>query len=389
MVTGHRPLIVYADGPGSARISPDEVAAQVGLQGPSEVFLGWTLEEHAWLSSPTLSGRTYMAGYALLKAVKAGRLTPVPVRLSAIPSFVEFLTPDVVVVAGIRRGNSLVFGPTVGWGPSAVAAARQVVVEVDDDGFDFGGPEIGGNIVAVVSRPATTAEAPVLARPADEVDLEIGRLVASMLPDDPTLQFGPGGIGEAIARALDRPVRLWSGLLTDAMAGIEQRGLLRGQATACYVWGGEPVRELYRRSQLRLVSVRETHDLSALSAMPRFVGCNTALQVGLDGSINIEQVGGRTITSIGGHSDFCAGASRSAGGLSVIALRSTTNRGASAIVAGVERVSTQRSDIGVVVTEHGIADLRGIGDAERAERLTAIAAPEFRAELAAHPVDIR
>jgi acyl-CoA hydrolase len=133
---------------------------------------------------------------------------------------------------------------------------------------------------------------------------------------------------------------------------------------------------------LELTSTTITHDLSCLSAIPRFVGCNTALQVGLDGSVNVERVGSRVIAAVGGHSDFCAGASRSPGGLSVIAVRSCTTSGSSTIVGRVDVVSTQRSDIDVVVTEHGIADLRRASDTERAERLIAIAAPDHRATLA-------
>ncbi|MFI5054403.1 MAG: acetyl-CoA hydrolase/transferase C-terminal domain-containing protein, partial [Acidimicrobiia bacterium] len=119
------------------------------------------------------------------------------------------------------------------------------------------------------------------------------------------------------------------------------------------------------------------------SAIDRFVACNTAIQVGLDGSVNVERVGGRLITGIGGHPDFCAGAIASSGGHSLIALRSTTRRGVSTIVASPEVVSTPRCDIDVVVTEHGIADLRGVDDDERALRLVAIAAPEHRSALQA------
>ncbi|MEO6570065.1 MAG: acetyl-CoA hydrolase/transferase C-terminal domain-containing protein, partial [Ilumatobacteraceae bacterium] len=235
--------------------------------------------------------------------------------------------------------------------------------------------------VAVRDRPAG-GDVGTTSRPADEVDLRIGALVAGLVPDDATLQFGPGGIGEGIARAVDRPVRVWSGLCTDAVASLHQRGLLMSPAVAAYTWGGPPIRELAAAGMLRLTSATVTHDPSTLSAIPRFIGCNTALQVGLDGSVNVERVGSRTIAAVGGHSDFCAGASRSPGGLSVIALRSTSGRGAPTIVRRVDVVSTQRSDVDVVVTEHGVADLRGIGDAERQRRLVAIAAPEHRDRLA-------
>ena len=87
------------------------------------------------------------------------------------------------------------------------------------------------------------------------------------------------------------------------------------------------------------------------------------------------------MSGIGGHADFCAAAARSDGGLSIIALPAT-RRGRSAIVPAVEKVSTPAADVHVVVTEYGIADLRGADATERRRRLMAIAAPEFREGLA-------
>jgi acyl-CoA hydrolase len=374
-------LVVYGDGPGGPRSAPEAVLAAAGVSSEPEVLLGWVVEDHPWLSSPSLTGRTVLAGYALAPVVASGRLVSLSIRLSAVPALLAEVRPAVCVVTGIRRGSRLVFSSSVGWSPAATRSARAVVVEVDDDAPDLGAPEIPGNIVATIARPPGRAGADVVARSADDTDLRIGANVVSLLPDEPTLQFGPGGIGEGIARALDRPVAIWSGLMTDAMAELAQRGLLRDRATAGYVWGGEPVRELARAGLLDLAPVEVTHDLTRISSTPRFVGCNTALQVGLDGSVNIERVGGRTITSIGGHADFCAAAVRSVGGMSVIALRSTTRRGDSALVPRVETVSTPRCDVSAVVTEHGIADLRGVGDDERARRIIAVAAPEHRAHL--------
>jgi acyl-CoA hydrolase len=239
------------------------------------------------------------------------------------------------------------------------------VLEVDESGRDLGGPSVDGNVVAVVPRPGDDP-VPVPQRAADDVDRRIGELVASLVPEDATLQFGPGGIGEGIASSLERPVRIRSGVLTDAMATLNERGLLLAPAMAAYTWGGEPIQRLAAAGMLRLAPVSETNDSSAVAATPRFVACNTAIQVALDGAVNVERIGDRVITGIGGHSDFCAGASRSIGGLSVIAVRSR------AIVERVDVVSTPRSDVDIVVTEHGIADLRGIPDKERAERLRAI-----------------
>jgi acyl-CoA hydrolase len=133
---------------------------------------------------------------------------------------------------------------------------------------------------------------------------------------------------------------------------------------------------------LVLRDIAYTHDITAISCTPRFVAVNTALQVGLDGAVNVERVDGRLVSGPGGQPDFAAGASRSVGGLSVVGLPSASGP-RSNIVVVPEAVSTPRSDVDVVVTEHGVADLRGCSDAERAVRMIAIAAPEHRPALEA------
>jgi acyl-CoA hydrolase len=320
-----------------------------------------------------------MAGYAVAEAVAAGRLAYLPIRLSVVPRLLADLRPEVVVVTGVRRGSELVYGGSVGIGPAAARVARAVVVEVDPDGVDLGAPAIEGPIVATLERPA--AEGPLMGRGPDDVDLAVGRNVVSVLPDDPTLQFGPGGIGEGVVAALDRPVRIWSGLVTEPVAGLEGRGLLRGTVTAAYVWGGDAITAVARAGRLDLLPVDQVHDISRVATIDRFVGCNTALQVGLDGSVNVERVGNRAVAGIGGHADFCAAATRSRGGVSIIALRATTRDGTSTIVPTVDVVSTPRCDVAVVVTEHGVADLRGVDDDERARRIAQVAAPAHRAWL--------
>jgi acyl-CoA hydrolase len=378
MTTPGAPLLVYADGVDSARSAPDVIAAAAGSAGV-EVLMGWTPEGRGWLSSPSVRGRTVMAGYALAEAVAAGRIDYVPLRLSAFPRLIDDVQPDLAVVTGVRRGPELVYGGSVGIGPTAARTARAVVVEVDPDGVDLGAPPIEGFIAATVDRPA--AHGPLVARGPDEVDLAVGSHVVTLLPEDPTLQFGPGGIGEGIVANLDRPVRIWSGLVTEAVADLDRRGLLKDRMTAGYVWGGPAITSVARAGKLTLLPLEETHDITRVSRIDRFVGCNTALQVGLDGSVNVERVGGRTVAGIGGHADFCAAATRSVGGVSIIALRSTTRGGRSTIVPTVDVVSTPRCDVEVVVTEHGVADLRGVDDHERARRISTVAAPEHRAAL--------
>ena len=287
-----------------------------------------------------------------------------------------------VLPSMVERGSGYAHGASVGSNDVLARHSRLVVIEVDNESPDLGGPLIEGNIIATISRPPAGLTKSVTARPPDDIDALIGKRVVELLPDEPTMQFGSGGFGDGIAASIQRPISIWSGLATESMAQLNARGLLTGPITAAYAWGADALLHLAQSKMLRLVSVTETHDLTILSSKPRFVSCNTALQVSLDGDVNVERIGGRIIAPLGGHADFCTGASRSVGGMSIIAVRSTTANGISNIVNRCEVVSTARSDIQFVVTEHGVADLRDINDAERSRRLINIAAPEHRAMLA-------
>jgi 4-hydroxybutyrate CoA-transferase len=384
----------YADGRDAPRTPPAGVLRAAGYTGQEEcaITIGWTVERMDWVNEPTFRATTMLAGYGLNKGVAEGRIMTPPIRLSAVAYRIRSNPPDVAVVSGVRRGDKLVFAQTVGWADALARNAKQVIVELAEinpggtatqtdnllDGVDLGGPEIVGNIVGTVLRPASTGAAPAASRPADEIDLRIGRLVASILPDDPTLQFGPGGIGEGIVRSLTKPVGIWSGLVSDPMASLHDRELLRGNVVAAYAWGGDPILRLAAAGRLELRPATTVHEPAVLGEIPRFVGCNTALQLGLDGSVNVERVGSRTIAGVGGHTDFCEGATRSLGGMSIISVRSTAADGSSTIVPRVDVVSTARSSIGVVVTEHGIVDLRPLSDEQRRTALIGIAHPSHR-----------
>ena len=126
------------------------------------------------------------------------------------------------------------------------------------------------------------------------------------------------------------------------------------------------------------------HDPQVVAALGAFVSVNSALEVDLLGQVNAESVDGRQMAGIGGQFDFVLGASRAPGGRSIIALPSTTPDGKqSRIVASLESrpVTTTRADVDIVVTEYGVADLRGRSFGERTEHMRAIAHPDFRDRL--------
>lgn len=374
-----RPLAVYADGPDAPLADPASLGP-VRRLGESDVVLGWTLRRPPWIADLARPATTLMAGYGLRQAVADGSARAVPTRLSTVPALLaSSLRPAVAVVGGRPHGSGFRFVTSVGWAAAAARNAGQVVVEEWPDAPDIDTPAIPGTIVEVIARvdPPDPAPLPRLG----DAERRIGELVAGLLPEGATIQWGPGVISAAVVGAISTPVRVLTGLVTDELVRLSAGGLLRGQAEATYLWGGSALRELAASGGVRLRPVEETHDPRRLAATPRFVAINTAVEVGLDGAVNVEKAGGRVVAGPGGHADYCEAASRSEGGVSIVALRASYG-GRSSIVARPEVVTTARTDVGLVVTEHGVADLRGADEATRAQRLVEVAAPEHRDALA-------
>ena len=283
------------------------------------------------------------------------------------------------MIPAVRRGAELVYGRSVGWAPAAAVVAEQVVVEVDEEAEDIGAPPITCEITRTVTARdrLMTAPAPIDASHADRA---IAGHVVSLLPPDATLQFGPGAVADVVVRAIDTPVRVWSGLLTDAVAELAARDLLprpgsrRLRVRGCTDHRSVPSRrsapDRDQRDPRCSVHRREPgvrRDQHRAPGRPRRLGERGA-RAGAP-----RRRHGRT-------SRLLRRRVARSDGLSIIALRST-HRGRSTIVPQVETVSTPRCDVDVIVTEHGVADLRGLDDTERAHRILGVAAPEHRAEL--------
>ncbi|MDQ1492140.1 MAG: hypothetical protein QOJ23_4654 [Actinomycetota bacterium] len=380
-----RPRLAYGDGPWAPTVDPATVAGLCGLDDDPAVLLGWTVEDLPWLEAmPPGRVTSVSAGYGLARAIAAGVVDVRSTAISRLPRLVEGeLRPDVAVVVGRPSGTGFVFGPSVGWSSAAArAAVRGVVVEVRSGVPAYDTPPIPGEILAVVDRPAAPPFRP--GRPPSPAEEAIGATVADLIPPGAVLEFGLGTICDAAAARLSVGVRIRSGLVTDALVGLNRRGLLLDRAEAAYAFGGDDLAALSAAGRLRLVPSDQSHDIDRLAAFEQFTAVNSALEVGLDAAVNVEVLGGRPVAGIGGHGDFCAAAARSDGGLSIVAL-TATRRGRSTIVPAVEHVSTPGHHVHMVVTEHGVADLRGINDGERRRRLAAVAAPEFRDALGATP----
>lgn len=227
----------------------------------------------------------------------------------------------------------------------------------------------------------------------DLVAQQIGEHVASLIRDGDCLQTGIGAIPGAVLAALGdkRDLGFHGGLIDDEVLDLIEQGVITGarktldvgQHVAGMALGsGGFIDRLAARDDVLLVGANRTHEAAVIAQLDNFVSINSAVQVDLLGQINGEFAGGRQISGTGGSVDFMRSARGSRGGRSIVALPSTARGGSvSRIVRRVEMVTALRSDVDMVVTEHGVAHLRDLSMPERARRLIAIAAPEFRSEL--------
>ncbi len=196
----------------------------------------------------------------------------------------------------------------------------------------------------------------------------IARLIAPLIAPGARVQVGPSPVATALLGQLTVPVRLDSGLLPEGVVDLDERGLLAAEPVAAYLAGGP---RLYDWADGRplLHPIEYTHDLGRLSADPLFA-VNTAVEIDLDGQVNVEGTAASALGGIGGHPDYAAAAARSVGGLSIVAVP-TTHHGRCTLVTRLSRpVSTPAHDVDVLVTERGLADLRGLSRPERSKALT-------------------
>jgi acyl-CoA hydrolase len=225
-------------------------------------------------------------------------------------------------------------------------------------------------------------------------DLErvIASNVARYVADGSCIQVGIGKLGEAVLQAVSdrKNLGVHSGMVGDTILEMMRDGVITNQAkeidaglsVAGSILGGSRALALAAEQRaLRIVSIAQTHDPARIQALSNYVCVNSALEVDLLGQVNSETAGGRYVGATGGAVDFLRASVRSPGGRSIVALPAATGKGRPRIVARVETVTALATDVDVITTEHGVAELRGISTSERAARLIALAAPEHRDEL--------
>jgi acetyl-CoA hydrolase len=324
---------------------------------------------------------------------RAGVLDVVPAHLGSLPHlFTSRAIPIDVVLCQVSPPDDVghhSLGLVADYIPAAVAAARTIIAEVNAHVPYTFGETIDSNDARVVTV-ASDRPLPLVKRPApSDEDRAIAARVAALVPDGATIQFGVGGTPDAVLESLagKHDLGVHSGLISDAVLDLIEAGVVTNvrkpidtglTVTGCIVGTERLYRWADRNRALLMRPVSYTHNPRVLSEFDNFFAINGAVEVDLGGQINAEMVNGTYVGAVGGHGAFARAGASAESGRSIIVLPATAADGAiSRIVArlGDAVTSTPRADADIVVTEHGVADLRGATLRQRAERLIAIAAP--------------
>ena len=277
--------------------------------------------------------------------------------------------------------------------PAALEAARVVIAEINPGvPWTFGArtlaaADFSASFPALFPPLATAPGTP------GEVEAQIARRVAALIDDGATLQVGLGGSAEATLALLTdrRHLGLHSGMVGDGLVTLAESGALTNarktidagiSIVALLVGSARLSAHAHHNPAVQLRGCDYTHAADVLRRIDRLVALNSAIEVDLTGQANAEVAASQYVGAVGGAPDFLRAAALSRGGLPIIALPSTAGPRSRIVAQLSGPVTTPRCDAGLIVTEHGVADLRGLPLRRRAAAMIDIAAPQHREALA-------
>lgn len=343
----------------------------------------------------------FFLGGSTRAAAAEGRVDFTPVYFSEIPSLLrEDLRPNVTLLqcSPPDAHGYVSLGVSVDYTKPAAEASDLVIAQVNQNM-----PRTLGDSFLHITQIGCLVEAdtPVieLAPPKiGDVERAIGENVASLVRDGDTLQLGIGAIPDAVLLFLKEKndLGIHTEMFSDGVVELVEAGVItnkaktlhRGQSVATFLMG---TRRLYdyvnNNPAVAMYPVDYVNDPYVIGQNDNLVSINSCVQVDIMGQVVSTSAGLRQISGVGGQVDFVRGANLSKGGRAIMAMPSTTGKGKiSKIVPFLDQgsaVTTTRNEVNYVITEYGIAKLKGKSLRQRGEALIRIAHPDFRDELTA------
>jgi len=338
-------------------------------------------------------------GHNVRKAVQEGRADFTPVLLSEFPLlFKEGHFPVDVAMVHLSPPDEhgfCSFGVEVGLSKSIAEASKIIIAEVNEQmPRTLGDSFIHVNrIDHIIPVNYELPEVP-MGGEEDEVVQKIAGYIAELIPDEATMQMGIGAIPDAVLGYLydKKDLGVHTELFSDGVIDLVEAGVLTnarktlhpGKIIAGFILGNKRLYDWCHNNPLiEFHRTEYVNDPFVIAQNDRMVAINSAIEVDLTGQVCSDSIGPKLYSGVGGQLDFIYGASRSKGGVPIIALPSKT-KNFSRIVAMLKQgagVVTTRNHVHYVVTEYGIAELYGKTIRERATNLINVAHPEFRDDL--------
>ena len=354
-------------------------------------------------TDPTLAGK--MTGYswfsssAARKAVNAGYADIIPAYYRDFPTRIrtEYDYDAVCVeVAPMDRHGYFSLALNGSYIDAMLDKTKRIFLEVNDRQ-----PRgLCGSLIHISQVDAIVEynhDLPVLPPvQLDEVSKTIGGLIAERIPDGACLQLGIGAIPDATGMALKakHDLGIHTEMFTDSMVELIECGAVnnskkqihRGKTVTTFAFGSQRIYDyIDDNPAVEILPVDYVNDPDVICQNDNMISINAAVEVDLFGQVCAESVGTKHMSGSGGQIDYVRGACQSRGGKSFIAFTSTAKGGTISKIKPILTpgavVTTSKNDVDYIVTEYGVAHLRGRSLGERARQLIAIAHPDFRDEL--------
>lgn len=350
-------------------------------------------------SIPHIRVNAWFTSHVSREAVQKGWADFVPNHFHEVPRLLRDYWPvDVAgtVVSPMDEYGFFTCGLSVGYTMEAVRKAKKVVVQVNPQA-----PRTHGDCHIHISEvdhiiechdPLKELDIPAIS-PVEEA---IGGYLSELIEDGSTLQLGWGGIPNAVCKMLrrKRDLGIHTELISDGIVDLMLSGAVnnsrktinRGKSLGTFALGTRRLFEfMHENPMIEMHPVDYINDPCVIGQIDKMVSINATIQVDLLGQCCSESFGHLQWSGTGGQADFAVGANRSRGGKGFICTASTAKKGTvSCIVptlAPGASVTTSKNDVDHVVTEFGVAKLRGQTAKQRAINLINVAHPDFRGEL--------
>lgn len=341
-------------------------------------------------------------GPADRSAINSGKADYVPVFLHHIPRlFRQGIIPLDIAIIHVSPPDEhgfLSFGVEVLATKAAADCAKTVIALVNENM-----PRVLGDsfihvsqVAHFVEHPAPLPELP--RRTITDVERQIAKHIAPLIPDGATLQLGIGGIPDAVLKEIGdkKDLGIHTEMVSDGVMEAVEKGIITGRRKSLhpgkqvltFAFGSKALYDFLDNNPMFEAHPAEyVNNPFIISQNDNMVAINSALEVDLTGQVCADSIGPRIYSGFGGQVDFVRGAAQSEGGRPIIALASTAKDGKLSRIVSVLKegagVVTTRADVHYVVTEFGAVHLFGRNLRERAEALIGIAHPDFRDELTA------